>query len=444
MKKIYLFSLALVFILSIACTAVAAPGPFSDVPAKHWAYDAIKQLYKAGIVDGDQSCFLGDTTMTRYEMALIVARAMERSNKADAENKVIVDKLSVEFAVELNNLGVHVTNSEKQVSNFTLSGDASIRHINWSSADESHAFQENYRLALTARINDDTTMFSRVLIVKQSTFGQNTNNDNELVEAGFQIRNFLGHDNVTLTVGRFNQMMSATGSMMNYWGVDGAKIAFGNEGNKLQVELGYATFENPSTAFTSISDIYNGEVNPLRILNQTYGQLIFDDAMFATLKYAANDTTTLFGQYITNKVNTGSRTRGSSKVNVWGLGVAKKLGSDVTFKGDYIRNQEYSNQNTAVYTSLLYKGAIPSQPHSWGLNVGYNKAYANASFGWGDFNTTALYLTTDIQNYVVGADYTLAKNIIFKATQSFNSRIPETNAKDKNGEWTRAQVEFLF
>jgi len=98
MKKTLGFILALVFVLSLSGTAFAA-GPFADVPAKHWAYDAINKLAKAGIIDGySDGTFHGDRTVTRYEMAQLVGRAIEREDKADSQQKAVIDKLTAEFA----------------------------------------------------------------------------------------------------------------------------------------------------------------------------------------------------------------------------------------------------------------------------------------------------------------------------------------------------------
>jgi len=113
MKRSLMCILALMFVLSIASSAFA--GPFADVPAKHWSYDAINQLAKAGIVDGyGDGTFKGDKTITRYEMAIIVAKSMERADKANTENKTLIEKLSKEYAQELATLGVRVTTLEKK------------------------------------------------------------------------------------------------------------------------------------------------------------------------------------------------------------------------------------------------------------------------------------------------------------------------------------------
>jgi len=96
MKKTLVTLLALVFVLSVAGAAFAAPAnPFVDVPAKHWAYGAVAKLAKAGIIDGyGDGTFRGDKLMSRYEFAQATAKAMAKSDKADAELKALVDKLA--------------------------------------------------------------------------------------------------------------------------------------------------------------------------------------------------------------------------------------------------------------------------------------------------------------------------------------------------------------
>ncbi len=66
--------------------------------------------------------------MTRYEMAQVVAKAMARSGKADAETKALIDKLAVEFAAELNHLGVRVAKLEANQPNLKFNGVLAIRY----------------------------------------------------------------------------------------------------------------------------------------------------------------------------------------------------------------------------------------------------------------------------------------------------------------------------
>lgn len=116
MKKLMIVMLVVVFVFGMASTAFA--GSFSDVPANSWTYGALNKLTMAGIISGySDGAFRGDKLMTRYEMAMVVAKALEHAEKADAENKALIDKLSTEFSKELNTLGVRVATVEKKVEN---------------------------------------------------------------------------------------------------------------------------------------------------------------------------------------------------------------------------------------------------------------------------------------------------------------------------------------
>jgi len=180
MKKTLVILLALCFVLSIGATALAAPAnPFVDVPAKHWAYDAVSKLAKAGIVDGyGDGTFRGDKTMTRYEMAQIVAKAMARSDKADAENKALIDKLAVEFAAELNNLGVRVAALEAKAPSEKWTGDSRLRYqrnqaINppgnvYQPNGSYSAFQERFRLNYDGQLSDSVFVRSRLTFQSKS------------------------------------------------------------------------------------------------------------------------------------------------------------------------------------------------------------------------------------------------------------------------------------
>ena len=113
MKKTLVSAMTTALVVGAASTTFAAANPFSDVPADHWAYDAISQLAADGVIDGyGDGTYRGDRSITRYEMAQLVARAMAK-NDVSAATKAMIDKLAAEFADELNSLGVRVANLEK-------------------------------------------------------------------------------------------------------------------------------------------------------------------------------------------------------------------------------------------------------------------------------------------------------------------------------------------
>lgn len=97
-----------------ATIGTAFAGPFSDVPKSHWAYEAIQSLAAKGLLEGyADGKFKGTKAMTRYEMALMVARLIDKKfGGADFDT---LQKLTVEFADELALLGVKVQALEEEV-----------------------------------------------------------------------------------------------------------------------------------------------------------------------------------------------------------------------------------------------------------------------------------------------------------------------------------------
>lgn len=117
-RKMHIVLLVVTFALSAFGSAFAAVDErFVDVPAGHWAYDAVTKLSKAGLIEGySDGTFRGEKVVSRYEMGIIVARIMTKVDKADASQKALVDKLSTEFSRELESLNVRVTALEKKTA----------------------------------------------------------------------------------------------------------------------------------------------------------------------------------------------------------------------------------------------------------------------------------------------------------------------------------------
>jgi hypothetical protein len=120
MKRLATLVLAASFSLGslVALGQGASATPFSDVPANHWAYQAIQSLAADGLVEGyPDGKFKGDRPLTRYEMAVLVARVIAKlqANGAGYASKADLDKLQKLIDAlkdELDSLGVRVTNLE--------------------------------------------------------------------------------------------------------------------------------------------------------------------------------------------------------------------------------------------------------------------------------------------------------------------------------------------
>ncbi|MGI6081949.1 MAG: S-layer homology domain-containing protein [Limnochordia bacterium] len=70
---------ALAVVIASSLPGLTANNGFIDVPEDHWAYDSIARLSSAGLLEGyPDGSFGGDRTLTRYEMAMILARVVTR------------------------------------------------------------------------------------------------------------------------------------------------------------------------------------------------------------------------------------------------------------------------------------------------------------------------------------------------------------------------------
>jgi hypothetical protein len=155
-----LLKVAVTTALTVAFAVPAFANPFTDVPAKHWAYDAVNKLAQAGVISGyGDGTFKGDKTVSRYEMASMVATAMQKNLNDD--QKKTVDQLSKEFATELTGMGIKVDSLDKKVDNMVkVSGDARVRYGEIENGDSGADFRA--RVSFDGKINDDLKFNARL------------------------------------------------------------------------------------------------------------------------------------------------------------------------------------------------------------------------------------------------------------------------------------------
>jgi hypothetical protein len=105
-----------------AANVAASGGPLSDVPANSWAYDAVAQLVKDGIIKGyPDGTFKGNRPMTRYEAAVLAYRAVDMIEAQITAGKSVekadidaANKLIAAFGAELKTVERHVDALQKE------------------------------------------------------------------------------------------------------------------------------------------------------------------------------------------------------------------------------------------------------------------------------------------------------------------------------------------
>ena len=245
MKKI--LALAAVAALTAGVSAYAA-NPFSDVTADDWAYQAVSDLSAQGVVEGyPDGTFKGERNMTRYELAQIVARLMAKEDQLNAEQQATLDKLAGEYADELANLGVRVSNLEKKVGNLYWSGDARMRYTASSSDKKADVYDGRIRLNVKGQVNDATYV--------QGQFVNNMNFKDEASSNTTMAQIYVNHNfnkNVAVRLGRQPIAFGNQGGWLynGLEGYDGAQASYNN--GKLSLTTGFGQLN--ASVFTDDTD----------------------------------------------------------------------------------------------------------------------------------------------------------------------------------------------
>ena len=413
MKK----SLVLAMAMALGVTASAyAANPFSDVPAGHWAYDAVNKLAAEGVVDGyPDGTYGGDKLMTRYEMAQIVAKAMAKGAN--------VDKLAAEFADELDSLGVRVANLEKKADNVKITGQIRASYKDVSGDKKDNNMRLRSRLFVNGTINDDWTYTGRF--------------HNEQYVTGNDDKGAKGEDdldfNWAFVSGRVGGVKMDAGRMdFTYADVvdvrgDGVKLAYGDD------------VKVTGWVFKGNSDI----------------EMLSDDRVYVAgveTSFGAVDTTVRYYRADTEFDN-----------EIVEVALAGEIAKDLTLRGTWFNGTTDDKAETLAGTDvdtngwlvgLSYGGAKASEPGSWGVYANYSdrpfatyllptnlSGYADAPYALYDKSSVAGAAKADgYEGYEIGANVTLAKNIV-AAVKYFDLEERE-GSKDAQTLWS--EVVFTF
>ena len=415
---------SLVATMAVGATAFAA-NPFVDVPSDSWAYNSVVELANSGIIQGvDGVHFQGERNITRYEAAEIVAKAMAHEDRANAEQRALINRLADEFSDELNNLGVRVSNLEDRVGNVKLTGDARVRYMKQGQTlknDDSWQFRG--RLRANAKINDRAYA---VLGTEYNTnFGNHTHASASASSAGrdhfYVDRAYVNYalDNGhkwNAMVGRYDYELGNNMGLIYGNNFDGAQLKFAD--NKMAATVGYGKFKE-------------GTLNDSKT---AYGEL---EGFFGGGTAAGSAVGVYYNDF-------DASSGGSAEdAKVWGayasLNFAKKF--NLNAEAYRVNYDKASVADADGFSAKLTCGKAKfDTPKSWDLWVNY----INIEDGAADDGGTGSWRTNvnNTKGWAAGADYTFAKNAQLQVFQTFDTKIEKTG-KDRD-ELTRAQFVFVF
>ena len=427
-KKTLVSAITAALVVGAASTTFAAANPFSDVPADSWAYDAVTTLAADGVIDGfPDGTYKGQQTMTRYEMAQIVARAMAKTDLEKAD-KALVDKLAAEFAEELDNLGVRVADLEKKSDNVKWGGELRYRYYDIDrdskAGDETHN-KVLFRLEPKAYIgNSGWTANAR--LDYEMNLSSDENDNNVEVDRAYVEGPLFG---ATVTAGR-TPVFTAQGLLFDDR-ISGGTVAFGSDEFKTTLAAGRYNRDHDD------ADTTLGE-NVRDITAEYYG-VQFDYTPNDNLALNAGYTalTGIDVNYFNNLDGMARPAYGDDNTaNIWYVGGKYAFDKNVAFVGEYAQNTDADDEDQAWTAELQYKGANPADAGSWGMYAGYRQieAYASIAPTYDDI------IGAGYKGAVVGASYVPAENIL-ATIQYFDG---EETVSGQDASKFFANVDFFF
>ena len=430
MKKTLVSALTTALVVGAASTTFAAANPFSDVPADHWAYDAVAQLAADGVIEGyGDTTFQGDKNITRYEMAQMVAKAMAKTD-VSAADKAMIDKLAAEFADELNNLGVRVSNLEKHADMVKWNGKIEYTYTSNRKSDytvgaakvpsnSDNSDNLLFRLEPTAEVNDHWDVHARLDASMKmdrdgsslSSTGTSNGDDQVKLKRAWAQGNYK---NFTAKFGKFGSDVNNT--LVFDTTFSGAGVTVGNQ-LKATLEAGRS----------------NGEGDFGDTLNYQGISLNYDFGKLATKASYQHFNKKNFFTSATEKKDTD---------NIWAIGADYAFDKNVNFNAEYAHSNlktdptDSNKQDRSYAFELNYKGAQQENQGTWGAWAAYRYLGENSSP-----KPTYDVIGSGEKGWEIGGNYTLFKNIVGTLRYGDGKELENTDIKYKK---LFGRVEFFF
>ena len=373
-KKHLIASVVSGLVIGTSASCFAAANPFTDVPEGHWAYDAVAQLAADGVIEGyGDGTYQGDKTITRYEMAQMVAKAMAKSD-VSAADKAAIDKLSAEFADELNTLGVRVANLEKHADNVKWSGIFAQKAMA-GNTDDSTWWEKELFLNVDADVNESWKVHAGI----DTKWGTNENGFNG--EDEFNDR----YGDKDVKVSNMIYQLYAKGPLFKgtdfTFGLFGPGLQSGYVGNARTkgAELDYNVGKTSYKVYAGRVHEKRGDISSswsgyFRRGGNKEGDYSSDKEgrglynIGAAIEHQFTDKTSAGIGYYTLK-HSYAYDNGSGNLGIWCADFRQNLTKNLDLTAFYSHGNQHF-QNHAYDVKLTYNGS-PWGDRPWGASLGY-------------------------------------------------------------------------
>ena len=414
MKKTLVSALTTALVVGAASTTFAAANPFSDVPADHWAYDAVTQLAADGVIEGyGDTTFRGQQNITRYEMAQMIAKAMAKTD-VSAADKALIDKLAAEFSDELNNLGVRVSNLERNADMVKWNGMARYTYTQDKYEYQGNKLKEKddkllLRLEPSAEVNSNWHVKARLEAQTDLKSDEGDNGDVSLKRVWAQ----GDYNNFQVKLGKFASTINNTLVFDNPY--SGAAVTFGKD-LKATLEAGR---------------VGSGE------LSDTLGDVIDKTASYQGVGLAYDNGSKLTGRAGYQHFDWNVDDVDNDDAGIWSVGANYRFDKNVAFDASYAKSNrsltDYDSdlkgddgQDKSYAFELNYKGAQKQNVGTWGMWVAYRYLGALTSV-----KPTYDGIHEGYKGWEVGANYTPFKNVVGTLRYGDTKNLYNNDLKDK-------------
>lgn len=461
-KKVFAVVMGLAITASGSVFAAAADS-FTDVPKDHWSYQALDYLAKEGVIEGmGDSTFQGGRSMTRYEMASIVAKAMQKENLGIADSAVL-EKLEKEYGGELATLKQQVDQNTKQIAE----NKKGIERVNL------HGFirtQYDYDKNTTAETIDhgndrfymnlygDFKVSDNWTARFQSETNRRYNDGHKRSETGFSNygeKTWSGHDGNFQRIwvdGYFPKSQSWISIGRSWRGLGNQNVLFGNESDGLQFGLPIKGTHLTASGFYMASTL-TGNKEALYGIG-TWGEIGHRTGINVAFAKSNKDKGDVYssGQINGYKITTNPSS-GISTINPvyaendqtigrdYGFVVSGyvDVAKDLRFLADYVKtNADF--QNNSLGLRLNYRNTDLQKPGTYSLYTRYIRYGVNGTIAGDDEWGSTPFGT---KGFIFGVKYVPWRNVEWETLYSHQKRNYDTSS-----EWTRnlirTQVDFHF
>lgn len=402
----------------------------ADVKSSHWSYQAVKQLTEAGLVEGfDDGMFHGDRNLSRYEMAVIISRAMDKQEQADIQQKIIIQALQDEYSKELKNIGAQIEELKQKVDRvqfhgyfgtrydnahgMAVAGDAVMKKTTQLSVDTQYHFDKHTMITVS-------TTFNRSFKSEQADF----TNLGALQWVDYNNKGFW------LKVGRYATTMGY-GLMFNDEKVQGIEIGYG-KGKKLSGRFTLAQYK-PVTSIESDTD---NSFSNILVSRNLHPALVNKNFWSLELDYKFSPKTNMKAVY-----QTKPDTRDGSKYAVpiyanWEstgtrfmeLGFDHQIAKDTTFIFDWVHANSDISKN-AYKMQVQFGNPWPPVKGKHATTIGWYNAPGDAMIIGGSGGLIGDYISTmkeGFRGWVVGYQWSPINNTIFDTFYMYGSTVDDS------------------